>query len=265
MPKEVKQKAIIESGASVGTITQIVRVGIPLLVIIAIILIALTQMTGYDLRPIIDTAIFGATPTPSLPLCRVTISPSQCLLVFDSASDDAKIHACLPNATQIQITGIADPYYEISPAGLERWIYSDAGIVVRTIEMNSPAQAAGMKMGDILLQIDDLPLDDDSVSTGPYAEQHVGTPVKIALKREGEAKTLFVTPREPIKVEGGYYPGYGPIGFTYGRSMNESMVRGYVKAYSVSQSFVSLTQTKMDVTSYVSCPTQLIQPNMFGE
>lgn len=264
--KPREQKVSLGQGSSVGSITQIMKIGIPTILILGVLLIAITQMTGYDLRPAIDTMLYGPTSTPSFPICTVTIREGDCLFIRKQASSEPDVYGCLKDGEQIQVTGIADPYYQISSYAIEHAYSNLNSFMVTGVEYNSPAQAGGLMVGDFLLKVDDLDL--TKVSAGDmnnYTEQKVGIPIEILVQRDGEEKTLIVTPRHFVKNDyGAYYPGTAPLGITRRTLLADGLEtdRAYVLGYSVSQSVFGGTA---QFTSYVSCPTQLIQPSVPGE
>lgn len=56
MPKYSKQAVKVNDNSYVGSITQIARFGLPTILVIAIVAIAIVEVSGYDLRTIIETS-----------------------------------------------------------------------------------------------------------------------------------------------------------------------------------------------------------------
>lgn len=78
MSKQSKQKIVIDDSSNVGSITQIVRFGIPTILIIAIVAIAVVIVSGYDLRAIV--AFVVPTPTATYtPMATLTHTPTATL------------------------------------------------------------------------------------------------------------------------------------------------------------------------------------------
>lgn len=259
MKKSAEQKVTVGDSGSVGSITQIMRFGIPTILILAVIFIAITQMTGYDLKPAIDTILYGATPTPSYPICTVTIIEDSCLWIYQSANQNSERYGCLRDGAKIQVTGIADPYYEISSYGIESvFVYEDRGLYVSWVYAGSPAEAAGLQTGDIVLRMNDTPVT-EIPDPWTYAVNLVGQQISILIKRDGQEKTLLVTPLLP---EG--YPDK-PIGYSYHRINPNGLEanRGYVLGYAAFTPGSLKGQISME--SYVSCQTQLIQPSILDD
>ena len=271
--------AYIDGGVNVGgdfvardqtiivQILRIARVSIPVILIIAVILIAMTQMTGYDLRPAIDTLVYGATPTPSYPICAITINENSCLPLSKQASSNSDVFGCLQDGTNIQVTGIADPYYQISSFGIESEFSKEQGVMVKSIGdafgSDTPAYHAGLRVGDIILRYDDLIIgevtDEEMIE---YAAQRAGSQMDIFLIRQNQELTVTVFPKEPMTNRSGAYIS-GPVGFQFTRVVTggAEINRAFVLGYTVQQSVNILKgQSSVDTASYVSCPSQLIQP-----
>ena len=260
MKKSAEQKVIVKESGSVGSITQIMRLGIPTILILAVIFIAITQMTGYDLKPAIDTILYGATPTPSYPICTVTIDENSCLSINRYANyPDSERYGCLQDGAKIQVTGIAEPYYEISSYDIEStFVYEDRGLFVSEVSSNSPASDAGLQYGDVILLVNDtLVTEISDIST--YLVQFAEQQINFLIKRDGQEKKLFITLPKYSSI------GVSPTGylrqtvhFSYHRINPNGLEanRGYVLGYSAETSPFG---GNVNIISYVSCPTQLIQ------
>jgi len=84
---------------------------------------------------------------------------------------------------------------------------SEDGVLVKGVEMNSPAQRAGLTSGDILLAVDGEQLHGTYVEQIPVirwalADLPVGRPTKIAFRRAGEVRQAELTPVLKGQVEG---------------------------------------------------------------
>lgn len=81
------------------------------------------------------------------------------------------------------------------------------GVLVAGVAPRSPAEAAGFKVGDLLLSVNGNPTDGVTEEDLPrtrraLAELPVGEAAEACLRRKGEEIRLVITPREKGKVEG---------------------------------------------------------------
>lgn len=85
---------------------------------------------------------------------------------------------------------------EYSGVGITFSMDTEGRYIVVAVEKDSPAEAAGIKAGDILLKVDGKVYDDmDILATAIRGEE--GTVVKLTYSRDGKEKTLSMT-REKI-------------------------------------------------------------------
>jgi regulator of sigma E protease len=87
--------------------------------------------------------------------------------------------------------------------------FDQSRVAIRAVQDNSPAMAAGLEPGDMILQVNGRPVDGADMLV---AEIHanVGQPVQLLIDRGGQQLTLTVTPRQP----GEYGAGEGPTGIS---------------------------------------------------
>lgn len=79
--------------------------------------------------------------------------------------------------------------------GLEFGTHAEGLKIVAPLD-NSPAARAGLKMGDIVVEIDDVPVKGLTLlGAAKRLRGEIGTPIKIAILREGETKARDVTMR----------------------------------------------------------------------
>jgi serine protease Do len=72
----------------------------------------------------------------------------------------------------------------------------NSGVVVSDVLPDSPAEAAGLKLNDILLTVDNTPLDNVAALTG-LSFQHVpGTPMRVQVQRGARVMAFDITPVE---------------------------------------------------------------------
>jgi S1-C subfamily serine protease len=65
------------------------------------------------------------------------------------------------------------------------------GLVVMQVERNSPAEEAGLKQGDIILEIDQVPAKDLEEFLSKIREYNKGDTILFLIKRGG--KTIYLT------------------------------------------------------------------------
>lgn len=76
------------------------------------------------------------------------------------------------------------------------------GVEITEVASGSPAEAAGMKTGDLILELDGLEVT-DSLALQRYTYERVGQEVSLLLEREGERLEVTLTPRlQPPAGEG---------------------------------------------------------------
>ncbi|WP_027725788.1 S1C family serine protease [Tuberibacillus calidus] len=116
------------------------------------------------------------------------------------------INIATPVINQLETKGkIERPYLGISLVGLDELPASaiqqlkvpdnvKGGIVVTAVSPGSPAQRAGIKEGDLIVQIDDYKVKNYvDFSTYLYTNLKVGQKVKVKVYRYGKLKTLEMT------------------------------------------------------------------------
>jgi regulator of sigma E protease len=76
------------------------------------------------------------------------------------------------------------------------------GVEVTEVVSGSPAEAAGMRVGDLILELDGLEIT-DSLALQRYTYERIGQEVSLLLEREGERLEVALTPRpQPPSGEG---------------------------------------------------------------
>ena len=70
------------------------------------------------------------------------------------------------------------------------------GFVVREVEENSPAWKAGLRVWDVIREIDGVPLQDADTVTRLWYETEVGTELTMAVEREGRQFTSTIQVEE---------------------------------------------------------------------
>ena len=68
-----------------------------------------------------------------------------------------------------------------------------AGLLVRSVDGNSPAEEAGMKAGDVVVKINSIPVANGTDWTKTVHENR-GKPVPVVVLRDKHEQTLTLTP-----------------------------------------------------------------------
>jgi S1-C subfamily serine protease len=71
-----------------------------------------------------------------------------------------------------------------------------SGVLVASVEANSPAQTAGLRDGDIILAFADEPVSGIDELHRRLTEDRIGVPSTLTVLRRGERRQLHVVPRE---------------------------------------------------------------------
>ena len=94
MPKHSEQKVIVDENGSVGSITQIVRFGIPTILIVAVVAIAVVVVSGYDLRTLLvrsfDSGLGVEAPTSIDRTQFADLLVEGCNLLDDGQTEEAE-------------------------------------------------------------------------------------------------------------------------------------------------------------------------------
>lgn len=73
--------------------------------------------------------------------------------------------------------------------------YGDVPVVVREVELNTPASEAGLQPGDRIVAIGGQPVGSAEQVT-QFIHDHKGQPITLSLDRNGEQKAITATPRK---------------------------------------------------------------------
>lgn len=79
------------------------------------------------------------------------------------------------------------------PAALEERLGQPVGLILVGVQPDSPAAAAGLVLGDVLLAFDGQPLADIAQLHALLAEERIGQPTTLRLLRGGEPRDVAVT------------------------------------------------------------------------
>ncbi|MGZ5494095.1 MAG: PDZ domain-containing protein, partial [Thermoanaerobaculia bacterium] len=71
------------------------------------------------------------------------------------------------------------------------------GALVARVFSNSPAQAAGLKIGDVIISVDGRPVDSRESFSTYTSTAASGQPLSLVISREGSSRTVAVRSTEP--------------------------------------------------------------------
>ena len=74
------------------------------------------------------------------------------------------------------------------------------GVIIRAVAADSPAARAGLKVGDVLLTINDQPVDDESALRFRLSTQAVDSTIRARTLRKGQEETFVVKITAPPEV-----------------------------------------------------------------
>lgn len=121
-------------------------------------------------------------------------------------------------------------YAVISMVGAPTPMPDKAGVGVYEVQADSPADAAGLRAGDTILQVDDLVLGQDAIEElQAYIASHAGQVVQIVIERNGKALSpVSIEPREnPSGDEGAIGIRIGPALAKQSFPLPTAIVRGF--------------------------------------
>jgi S1-C subfamily serine protease len=75
-------------------------------------------------------------------------------------------------------------------------VEASSGVLIVRVMPDSPAEAAGLKQGDVLQQIDDLPVQDAETVQQIVQETAIGEAIALKVQRQTEVLTIQVRPGE---------------------------------------------------------------------
>jgi len=117
--------------------------------------------------------------------------------------------------------------------------------IVGEVVVASPAEKAGLKTGDQILQVDDR-LINDWQSWVEYVRKHPGKPLQVSLKRDSEILQITLIPE--LIEEGGQRVGRVGVGVK-AYTIHEDMIRSY--DYSVAGAFVAGVNKTWETSGFV--------------
>lgn len=117
--------------------------------------------------------------------------------------------------------------------------------IVGEVIANSPAEKAGLKTGDTILQTDDLSIDDWQ-SWVEYVREHPGKPLQVSIERDNQVSHITLIP--DLVEEGGQRLGRVGVGVK-AYTIPEDMIRSY--NYSIVGAFVAGVNKTWETSGFV--------------
>ena len=114
-------------------------------------------------------------------------------LVLFLAEEETPLSFLPPGATDAPKAAPGRPQRRVSVGTIPDFEHQGEGIRVSGIIPGSPAEKAGLRKGDLLLELDGTPLDDLAVYADVLREHQPGDRVELVYQRDGERHTATVT------------------------------------------------------------------------
>lgn len=112
---------------------------------------------------------------------------------FAIPSDTARaIYNSLTTSGKVQRGAIGVTFLDQTNPALLRSFGANHGVVVNNVEAGSPAERAGLKMGDVILSIDGQPVKTGDDLVQIVSQSTIGSKVKVEFLREGQLLTTSV-------------------------------------------------------------------------
>lgn len=96
------------------------------------------------------------------------------------------------------------------PAGVEFGREQDVGLLIVSVDEESPAAKAGLIVGDIVLALDGAPVTDHEVLLSALSSESVGKEIGVEIIRAGKVESLRVTIGGRTMEEWWPHHGHGP-------------------------------------------------------
>lgn len=101
------------------------------------------------------------------------------------------------------------PFFEPPPEIRREFVILDSGAQATWVEEGSPAEEAGIKVGDIITAVDDQEIDEDHPLRDLILGHEPGEKITLTLNRWGESREIQVTLGKTTDEEGKTIPSLG--------------------------------------------------------
>jgi serine protease Do len=114
---------------------------------------------------------------------------------YTSAGKGAKAHRDFLGATTVLNASFTGAQLEVMGPQLAQFfgVEGNAGLLVRSVQANSPAEDAGLHAGDVVIQVNQVPVTTGS-EWSKTIHQNRGKPVALLVLRDRHEQTLTMTP-----------------------------------------------------------------------
>lgn len=181
--------------------------------------------------------------------------------VRPAGEDDPSIPGGLAAASKTArfFTLAAGAFFNFILAFVIFWVafmLGPSAVAVENVVPGSPAEAAGLQPGDVIVEVNDLPVENSGILVEAVTA-NAGDQIELLVERAGEPLTLTMVPREP----GTYDPTQeGPIGIGLAHQSSRRWALGPLE--SVTESVQSIWQI-IDLT--VRAPIMLVRGDISAE
>lgn len=112
-----------------------------------------------------------------------------------SLDKGAKAHRDFLGATTVLSASFTGAQLEVMGPQLAEFfgVEGNAGLLVRSVEANSPAEDAGLRAGDVVIQVNQVPVTTGS-EWSKTIHQNRGRPVALLVLRDRHEQTMTMTP-----------------------------------------------------------------------
>ena len=117
-----------------------------------------------------------------------------------------------------------------SGIGIQVDVFSDQ-LLVKSVKKNSPANQSGLQIGDEIIQINQVRIDQYQDDAGTLLKGKPGSKVKLTIKRNNSTKTLKITRERDKKVAVPFYQLTGQTGYIVLSQFSRSASAEVIEAF----------------------------------
>lgn len=112
-----------------------------------------------------------------------------------SSGKGAKAHRDFLGATTVLNASFTGAQLEVMGPQLAEFfgVEGNSGLLVRSVEVNSPAEDAGLRAGDVVIQVNQVPVTTGS-EWSKTIHQNRGKPISLLVLRDRHEQTMTMTP-----------------------------------------------------------------------
>ncbi len=113
-----------------------------------------------------------------------------------------KVYNSLISTGSVRRGAIGVSFHNQANPALLRSFGADHGVVVQSVESKSPADRAGLKMGDVILSVDGKPIHSGDELVAIVSDSDIGRKLKLAFLRDRKAMSAEVEVGDRNKIVG---------------------------------------------------------------